>query len=166
MKSSAYDFSITILQRGTTPTAASLQLSDLKDASNNFIFDATRQTGCEHYQGSLVHLDNLLLTNPANWALGGTVVVKQGDLTFSMLLGLDSALAAINPSDLQSNPFSVTAILDQEDTSAPFTGGYRLWLTNAGDLTVVPEPDTLALLATGVLAGLMLWRCRSRRHTR
>jgi hypothetical protein len=130
----AYDFSITILQRGTTPAAASLQLTDLKDASNNFLFDETRQSGCEHYQGSLVHLENLLLADPVNWALGGTVTVSQGDLTFPMRLGLDSALAAVNPITLHARPFSVTAVLDQEDASAPYTGGYRLWLTSATDL--------------------------------
>ena len=68
------------------------------DSSNNFIFDSTRATGCEEYQGSLVHLDNLLLTDPNDWGLGKTVTVSQGSLTFPMQIGLDRALGSLNPS--------------------------------------------------------------------
>ncbi len=69
-----------------------------------------------------------------------------------MLLGLDPGLALIDPSNLGS--FSVTAILDQEDPTADYTGGYRLWLTNAGDLSrAVPEPGTMTL---AVIGGLLL----------
>ncbi len=155
-KSSGYDFSITILSRNATPAAANISLSTLKDASDNFIFDETRQTGDERYQGSLVRIDNLKLLDPADWSLGGTVMVEQGGLTFPMLLGLDPALASINVSDLQTIPFSVTAILDQEDSAAPFTNGYRLWLTSASNLAV-PEPGSLALAVVAALVGLLAW---------
>ena len=163
----ANDFSITILQRGTTPPVADISLAALKDAGNNFIFDPTRATGCEHYQGSLVHLDNLTLVDPADWALGGTVTVRTGNLTFPMQIGLDPALASINPLALETTPFGATGILDQEDDGGPadpgtyktvdgYTGGYSLWVTNASELTPVPEPGSLALLAAAAVIGLLL----------
>jgi hypothetical protein len=158
-----YDFDITILDRGLTPEASSIALSDLKDSGDNFIFDQTRATGCEFYQASLVHLDGLLLDDAASWALDGTVTVRQGELTFPMKLGIDPALSSIDANLLASTPFSVTAILDQEDDSSPYTGSYRLWLTNANDLNTVPEPGALAILLSGGLCAMML-RLRARRR--
>ena len=62
---SAYDFSITILQRDYTPPASNITLANLENPDGTFIFDATRATGDEHYQGSLVHLDGLTLVDPS-----------------------------------------------------------------------------------------------------
>lgn len=158
---SAYDYYITILARNVPLTATNITLADLKDSNNNFIFDQTRATGCEHYQGSLVHLDGLLLVDPQNWALNGTVNVKQGNLTFPLKLGIDPALAAINASLLATTPFSLTAILDQEDSGSPYTDNYRLWLTSASDLgaafAMAPEPASLGLLTVGMA---LLWILR------
>jgi hypothetical protein len=158
----AKDFSITILQRGTTPTAAQIALSDLKNASDDFLFDATRATGCERYQGGLVHLDGLTLVDPADWGLGKTVTVRQGVLTFPMQLGLDPALALVDAAALNATPFSATAILDQEDGSSPYTGGYSLWLTSASGLMVVPEPGSLISLTLAALTASLIWRRRPR----
>ncbi len=154
-----YLFSIVILERGVDLVASEIELSDLKDSADNFIFDSTRATGCERYQGSLVHLENLLLDNSENWALDGAVTVHQGDLTFPMKLGIDSGLLSIDYALLATTPFSVTAILDQE--SSNLKAGYRLWLTNADDLTtgIVPEPGTGLLVLAGLLA-LLPWRRR------
>lgn len=162
MKSSDYDFSITVLERDVAPDVANITLADLKSSDDtSFLFDETRATGCEHYQASLVHLDDLLLEDANDWATNGVVTVKQGDLTFGMKLGLDAALASIDAESLETNPFGVTAILDQEgDVSA----GYRLWLTSASGLTTVPEPGSLLLLL-GALAGLLVWRARSWRQS-
>ena len=155
-KSSDYDFSITVLGQ-TTPTAAPITLSALKDTSNHFIFDSTRASGCEEYQGSLVHLDNLLLTDPGDWGLGKTVTVSQGSLTFPMQVGLDSGLGSVNPDSLASHSFSATAIVDQE--GGDYQGGYSLWLTSASNLSAVPEPGSLVLLAAAGLTMLILgWR--------
>lgn len=154
----AYDFYITILARDVPLTAANITLADLKNPDDTFKFDQTRQTGCERYQGSLVHLDGLLLVDPQNWALDGTVIVKQtiggNELTFPLKLGIDPALQAINAALLASTPFSLTAILDQEDPDYTYTDNYRLWLTNASDLgapfALVPEPASLGLLTIGL----------------
>lgn len=161
----AYDFYITILARDVPLSAANITLADLKNPDDTFIFDQTRQTGCEHYQGSLVHLEDLLLVDPENWALDGTVTVKQtvggNELTFPLKLGIDPALEAINASLLATTPFSLTAILDQEDPSSPYTDNYRLWLTSISDLeapfAVVPEPASVALLSVGIA---LLWILR------
>jgi hypothetical protein len=132
--SSAYDFSITILQRGYTPPVSNITLANLVNPDGTLIFDATRATGDEHYQGSLVHLNGLTLVDPSDWTTGGTVTVKQGNLTFAMQLGLDPAFSSINASILQNSTFSVTAILDQEGSD--LTGGYSLWMTIASELTL------------------------------
>ncbi len=160
------NFDIEILERDLVPAAASITLADLKDPQDGYLFDQTRMTGCEYYQGSLVHLDNLLLDDASGWAAGGTVGVRQGDLTFDMILGLDPGLDLIDDLyDLTTTPFSLTAILDQEDGGgAPeYVDGYRLWLTNAGDLHVVPEPGALVLAAVGSVLVYPLVRRRLRR---
>lgn len=154
-----YDFSIEVTGHDESLLkAATITLDDLRSNNTTFIFDASRNTGCEHYQGSLVHLDNLVLDS-GTWGLNSTVTVRQGDLTFPMLLGLDPALASITASDL-SVPFGVTAILDQE--SADTKAGYRLWLTNAADVTLgVPEPGTLVLMLLGGVLGILAIRRRN-----
>ncbi len=158
LKDEKYNFDIEILERGIdlATLASHITLADLTTGGDDgFIFDGTRATGCEHYQGSLVHLDNLLLVDPEKWGLYQTVTVQQGDLTFPMLVGLDPSLDLIDANLLATNPFSVMAILDQEDPNTPespgFVQGYRLWLTNAGDLTAVPEPAGLVLVLLGSL---------------
>ena len=129
-----YDFSVTILQRGYMPAVSNITLANLENPDGTFIFDATRATGDEHYQGSLVHLDGLTLVDPSDWTTGGAVTVKQGGLTFAMQLGSDPALSSINASKLQTATFSVTAILDQEGSD--LTGGYLLWMTSASELAL------------------------------
>ena len=155
----AMDFTVTVVGH-TDPVAETITLAALKDEYDDFIFDSSRGTGCEHYQGSLVHLDNLLLLDADGWGLDGSVTVMQGNLTFELQLGIDTDLLSIDAESLETTEFSITAILDQEtDRSGPFDVGYRLWLTSASKLTPVPEPGTLALLAAG-LAAMLFWRRR------
>ncbi len=159
-------FSITILERDWEPTAAQITLADLKDDSDGFIFDENRLVGCEHYQGSLVHLDNLLLDDdPANWYLNNVVTVRQGDLTMPLQLGIDPELGWIDPFALTTTAFSVTAILNQESGGGPHTGGYRLWLTSADGLQSVPEPSSIALAVMGCIGMIAVVRRQRRRIT-
>ena len=167
---SSLDFNIAVLSRDAAPdvittntSGNTLTLADFKDSSDKFIFDSTRATGCEHYQASLVHLDNLRLSASTTSLVDNkTVTVEQNGLTFNLLLGLtaatDLANRSITVSDLINNPFSVTAIFDQEGGSAVMSG-YRLWLTDASGLTVVPEPNSLILLVVGLLSlAAYAWR--------
>lgn len=166
----AYDFTITILERNLTPYAAPITLAALKSTAagtfDQFIFDDTRQTGCERYQASLVHLDNLRLKS-GDWAPNSTVVIEQtvdvngspAVLTFPLLLGLDGALFTdFVKSAVASGSFGLTAILDQEDAQAPYIDNYRLWLTEGSNLFVVPEPGSLVLLAAALLGLGLYWR--------
>lgn len=169
----AYQFDFTVLQRDTTPTYTTIDLGNLKDSNDQFLFSTDRllEDNCEHYQGSLVHLDNLVLDS-GTWAPDGTVVVKQqgqGNRTFDLKLGVGSdgfgLFTDLIESQAQSGPFSITAILDQEDPGTTIGGltsymdGYRLWLTNASGFSPVPEPNMLALLAAGLIGLLIhVWR--------
>ncbi len=161
------DFSITILERGLTPLASLISLTDVKDGNDEFIFDQARLTGAEHYQGSLVRLEGLTLDDPQNWALNGKLTVRQGNLTMPLQLGLDPTLLSVDTLAMQSLGFSLTAIMDQEDANSSdgYRQGYRLWLTNAGDLDVVPEPGTLLLVLLGAVCAIPItrkcWRSRT-----
>jgi len=176
---SAYDFTITVLQRGYTPTASEISLANLKDTSDKFIFDnektydqtisgtdyytVDRSYGCEHYQGSLVSLHNLQLANPAaTWADNTTVAVQQQcddgiTRTFNLYLGMGKGLSDSSPG---SSLFDVTAILDQEGSTSG-TDGYRLWLTSTDNISVVPEPGAFTLLVIGLVSlAAYAWRKR------
>lgn len=175
LKDEEHQFNFTILDRGMSPAYTTIELDNLKDANNQFLFDTDRQLAdnCERYQGSLVHLDNLILDS-GTWAPDGTVVVKQlglGNRTFDLKLGVGSdgsgLFTSLIKSQVQSNPFSVTAILDQEDPGTTvggityYTSGYRLWLTNVSGLTTVPEPGAMAMLTIGLISLLAYaWRRR------
>ena len=133
-----YGFSIQVIGQ-TTPAVADISLSALVDPDGTQIFDPTMATGCEHYKGSLVHLNDLLLTDPGDWGLGNTVTIQQGNLTFPMQVGLDNGLALLNPQTLATRPFSVTAIVDQE--SGTYTTGFSVWVTNSANLTMAMPGD-------------------------
>jgi hypothetical protein len=159
-------FAITILERGATPAVTPIDLAAVKHSDGSFIFDATQATGAEHYQGSLVKLTGVTLdggvaslANDAMYTIHQNVGGK--DYTFDMLLGLDNDLTKFSLADLKKG-FDVTGILDQDDGDKPYTGGYRLWVTNASEIKPVPEPGTVALLATGLAALGRGWFRRKR----
>ncbi len=180
MKSSAYNFKITVLEEGVTPTATDITLADLKNSSDNFIFDTTmdsenvltRSGGCERYQGSLVHLDNLTIADADNWKpYAPTTPIKVQQTgndgivrSFNMILGYNSDSSywsSIDAAALETTPFSVTAILDQEDTSGTEMTGYRLWLTSTDNISVVPEPNVFVMLVAGLFSlAAYAWRKR------
>jgi hypothetical protein len=155
-------FSVSVLNHNVAPTATAITLADLKDSSDSFIFDSTRATGCERYQGTLVHLDGLTVADPSDWKSGGEVTVRQGDLTFTLDLGLDSSLFTTDIKNaISSSTISISAILDQEDGTYVGDSGYSLWLTSASLLSV-PEPGSSALLIAGLI-GLVGYAWRKRR---
>ena len=74
------DFQMRLIQSNYgLPAPTPLTLSSIWDNStNNVIFDPTRQTGGERYQGDLVTLDHVHLApnQTANWVANGFVTVQ------------------------------------------------------------------------------------------
>jgi len=60
-KNPDHDFTIELLERGVgLPRPEVVRLDELKDDDDNFIFDPTRQTGCEYYQADgIVDYDDI-----------------------------------------------------------------------------------------------------------
>ncbi|HBG28498.1 MAG: hypothetical protein A2Y10_14955 [Planctomycetes bacterium GWF2_41_51] len=111
------------------PAPEIITLDMVKDSENKFIFDQTRQTGCEYYQSRLVRINGVHFVNDANWAPNGQLLITDGTArTFPVLLGIGTGIAV--GSNNLSAQFDVIAIFDQEDGSSPNTEGYRLWVTN------------------------------------
>jgi len=159
----ALNFDIVVLQRDFILNPTTITLDQVKDASDNFIFDSSRATGAERYQATLVRLENVTVQDPQNWAPEGTVTIASGTRTMPMRLGRDPAFGTSAP----AVPFDVVAIFDQEAQGYPpdNTSGYRLWVMDASQfdgLRRVPEPSSVALALAGavaVLLGLRKRRC-------
>ena len=126
------DFTIELVALGAgLPQPEAITLDALKDANNNFIFDPTRQTGCEYYQARLVRINNVSFANPALWAPNATLTITDGTKTFPVKLGMGPGIAAYSGSNYNlAATFDIIGILDQEDGSSPFTGDYRIWVPN------------------------------------
>lgn len=147
------DFEVVLLQAGHgLPAPASIALSDVKDASNHFLFDPTRNSGAEHYQATLVRLTNVKITADtiANWGTNADLLVEDAvGRTLPIHLGFNPSFASSLP---PTDWLDVIGIFDQADSSAPHDSGYRLLVMNAADVIVVPEPAGLSvLLCVGTL---------------
>ncbi len=133
-KTTEADFDIVLLQADYgLPAPQVIQLSDVKDSSDQFIFDATRTTGPEFYQGSAVRIDDVSFTDTAGWGPGGQLTLQDGTgRTLPVLLGLGEGFTRYGP---PSAPFDIVGILDQEDTTSGdgYKGGYRLWVMDVED---------------------------------
>jgi len=111
------------------PAPEVITLDMVKDSDDNFIFDQTRQTGCEYYQSRLVRINDVNFVNPELWTSGATLTIKDGTgRTFPVRLGIGPGITA--GSNNLSSQFDIIAIMDQEDGSSPNTAGYRLWVAN------------------------------------
>jgi hypothetical protein len=141
----------------------------LKNESNRFIADPppSRASGPEHYQGMLVALMNVRVTEATrnNWGPNQNVTVEDGlGRTFTVQLGWNQ--------DFQTTSAPVdwcnfVGIMDQ--TSSDLLNNpsaYRLLLMSPGDVTPVPEPGTLALAVLAGLIGLGMWYRRGRNASR
>ncbi len=144
-KNPANDFDVVLLAADCgLPSPTLITLADVKDAANEFIFDATRQTGGERYQASLVRINQVWFVNPSLWAPNATLEITDGSgRTLPLKLGLGSGYTAYPP---PTGPFDVVAIFDQEDANSDGDGmeGYRLWLHQDynGNGLILPRPPT------------------------
>lgn len=139
------DFDIYLLEADYgLPAPTLLDLADLKDAEDVFIFDPTRTTGCERYQGSLVRLNDVWFVDAGPWGPSASLTITDGTLTFPVLLGRGDGYATFDP---PAAPFDLVAILDQEDLndSDGYRQGYRLWVCQDydGNGCILPRPVAL-----------------------
>jgi len=120
------DITIELVKLGAgLPQPEVITLSQVKDANNNFIFNSTRQTGGEYYQGRLVRINNVHFVNDANWGPNGKLIITDGARTLPLWLGIGPGITTgSNNLDTQ---FDVIGIFNQENS---YTAGYSVWVTN------------------------------------
>ena len=124
-----YDFTVELLERGVgLPRPEVVTLDELKDESDEFVFDPNREYGCEFYQGRLVQLNDVNFSDANGWEPNGEVTVTDGVKTFPVKLGFGTGIYA--GSNNLSEPFDVIGIMDQEPEGYPpdCTVGYRIWV--------------------------------------
>jgi hypothetical protein len=107
------------------PEPEVITLADVKDSSDVAIFDSSRLTGGEYYQGCLVRINGVQIQS-GTFAANGTIVITDGNgRTLNVKLGLDDEFNTDNLTGVES--FDVVGIFDQEGSN--LKGDYRLWVT-------------------------------------
>ncbi len=114
------------------PQAEAVVLADLKAADDSAIFDATRATGGEHWQGLRVRLDGIRLTNTNGWGKTNWSdrVCTATDGT-GRSLPLRMPLTNLGAPPATSAWFSAVGILNQEGSN---TNGYELFVQEIGPI--------------------------------
>ena len=126
-KNPDHDFTIELLERGVgLPRPEVVTLDDLKDADDNFVFDPTRETGCERYQARLIKIENVAFAEANDWRPDGEVLITDSVKTFPVKLGRGNGIYA--GSNNLTEPFDIIGIIDQE--SPNLIDGYRLYVMN------------------------------------
>ncbi len=126
-KNPDHDFTIELLERDVgIPKPEIVTIDELKDDSDNFIFDPTRLTGCEYYQAQLVKIEDVYFMDANGWGPYAEMVITDGVKTFPVKLGRGNGIYA--GSNNLTEPFNVIGIMDQE--SPYLTNGYRLYVMN------------------------------------
>ncbi len=122
----ANDLTIELVEAGVGLAQPELiTLDDVKDADDNFIFDSSRQSGSEYYQGRLVKINNVSFVDANSWGPDATLLITDGQKTLPVKLGIGRG---IRPgSNNLSEPFDTVGIFDQE---GGLKDSYRLWVTN------------------------------------
>ena len=126
-KNPDHDFTIELLEKGAgLPRPQVVTLDDLKDSNDDFVFDPTRHTGCEHYQARLIKIEAVYFADANDWGPHGELIITNGIKTLPVKLGRGNGIYA--GSNNLTEPFDVIGILDQESTD--LTRGYRLYVMN------------------------------------
>ncbi len=133
-----YDFDIALVRANAgLPRAEPVALADLvelADGESAGIFDATRQTGGEHWQGMRVRLDGVSLVATNGWQSTGPFSARLGQVRDAegRLFNVRHPLK-----DLGAPPageFSVIGVLNQEGSD---TSGYELLMQEIGPVVTV-----------------------------
>jgi len=110
-------FTVTLLSHGSLPDP--WLIPSIADA---ITFDQTRATGGELYQAQWCRLTGGEVVS-GTWAVDQQLTITDdGGGTLGLKLGYAGMWG-----DAPGGKFNVTAIFDQEDTTDPYTGAYRLW---------------------------------------
>ena len=126
-KNPDHDFTIELVERGVgLPRPEVATLDELKDVDDHFIFDPTRQTGCEYHQARLVKIENVFFADANDWGPQGELLITDGVRTLPVKLGRGNGI--YEGSNNVTEPFDVIGIMDQE--SPNLTDGYRLYIMN------------------------------------
>lgn len=128
-----FDFTVELVEPAVgLPSPEVVEVSDLKDANDNEIFDQMRLTGCEYYQSRLIRINEVNIIDPNNWGIGKTITIQDANgLTFPVGLGIGAGIARYN---CPTGQIDVIGILDQKAPGVPpnidNTKGYRLLVLN------------------------------------
>lgn len=130
------DFDVVLVKANVgLPQAEALTLAELVNPDGSQIFDATRATGGEHWQGMRVRLDGLRLTTTngwgqTNWAHRICWVTDDRGRFFPLRMPLTD----LGPPPSTATIFSATGILNQENSN---TNGYELFVQEIGPALTV-----------------------------
>jgi hypothetical protein len=127
---SLFDLQIELLKPAVgLPQPEVITLDQVKNDDGQYIFDETRLTGCEYYQGRRVRVDDVNVVDPENWVADGTVTIRDhAGRTFPMKLGLGAGFTMYA---CPTGQIDVIAIFDQESSGYTVCqDGYRLWVPN------------------------------------
>ena len=120
------DLTIELIEPGMgLPQPELITLDDVKQSSDDFIFDPARQFGCEYYQGRLVKINNVYFVDANSWGPDAEMMITDGAKTFPLKLGRGWGFRP--GSNNLSEPFDVVGILDQE---GGLKDNYRMWVLN------------------------------------
>ncbi|MEZ6069083.1 MAG: PEP-CTERM sorting domain-containing protein [Pirellulales bacterium] len=137
---SELDFELELISAGYgLPAPAPLRLADIWNEENDqVLFDETRQSGGERFQGELVQLQYVrLIDDGTPWAPDSLLTVTDGDgREFALHLGLSDDFSSILPPD---GFFHAVGIFNQESggPAGPGTGGYEVWVMDPASITPV-----------------------------
>ncbi|MDP8244610.1 MAG: hypothetical protein P9L94_11055 [Candidatus Hinthialibacter antarcticus] len=121
------DQTFAIERLGETALPAPIEIDDLEAAQQ---FDPSRASGGEFYQGRLVKLMNVHITE-GEWSNGGFITVaNEAGQTFPVELCYGTQIAD-HPQPEGS--FNLIGVFNQEDTTDPPTGDYLLWPRSIDD---------------------------------
>jgi hypothetical protein len=122
----AHNLTIELIEAGVgLPQPEVITLDDVKDGNDNFIFDSSRLSGCEYYQGRLVKINNVSFVDANSWGPDADLMITDGQKTFPVRLGIGWGISP--GSNNLVEPFDIVGIFDQE---GGLKENYRIWVLN------------------------------------
>jgi hypothetical protein len=108
------------------PLPEVVELSELRELNGDYIFDDTRMSGCEYYQGRLVRVNDVTITNCNDFGPGFKWLVIEDDTgrQFNVRLGRGPGFSEYS---CPTGEIDVIGIMNQEGSG---TAGYEIWVMN------------------------------------